>query len=72
MLLLADRLAELRKTANLSQKQLAEITGVPLRTYQRYEIGERQPTADTLVKLADSYNVSLDYLVGRSDNPNRN
>lgn len=37
--------------------------------YQRYEYGERSPSFDCLIALADFYDVSLDYLVGRSDDP---
>ena len=51
------------------QKQVAEGSGISLRTYQRYENGEREPSASTLVALADFFNVSTDYLLGRTNNP---
>jgi transcriptional regulator with XRE-family HTH domain len=41
--------------------------GIPFSTYRRYEKKEREPDASVLVQMADFYNVSLDYLVGRSD-----
>ena len=51
------------------QKDVAAAIGIPLRTYQRYEYGEREPQISTLFKLADFYGVSLDYLTGRTDTP---
>ena len=69
MALLHERLVELRKNKGFTQKQLAEISNIPLRTYQRYEIGERQPVADIICKLADTFDVSADYLLGRTDKP---
>ena len=67
---LCERLQQLKQEQNLRQKDIAEEVGIPLRTYQRYEYGERQPTADVLVALADYFNVSIDYIVGRTNNPN--
>ena len=48
---LCERLQQLKQEQNLRQKDIAEEVGIPLRTYQRYEYGERQPTADVLVAL---------------------
>lgn len=70
MATLNERLQELRQEKHLSQTELANSVGLSLRAYQYYERGERQPTADTLIALADYFDVSLDYLCGRSDNPN--
>jgi len=64
---LAERLYNLRKEQNLTQEDAAEKLGIALRTYCRYEKNEREPTAPVLVQMADFYNVSLDYLVGRSE-----
>ncbi len=66
---LTNRLDELKTSRKLMQKQVAEGSGIPLRTYQRYENGEREPSVSTLVALADFFNVSTDYLLGRTDNP---
>ena len=66
---LSKRLNELKASRNLMQKQVAEGAGVPLRTYQRYENGEREPSASTLLALAAYFDVSADYLLGRTDNP---
>ncbi|MBR6012201.1 MAG: helix-turn-helix transcriptional regulator [Selenomonadaceae bacterium] len=71
MNMVSKRLADLKTSNNLTQRQIAGNAGIPLRTYQRYETGEREPSASTLISLADFFNVSLDYLVGRSDNPQR-
>ena len=68
---LIHRLDELKASRKLLQKQIAEGAGIPLRTYQRYENGEREPSASTLVALSDFFNVSTDYLLGLSNNPAR-
>ncbi|PWI50197.1 helix-turn-helix domain-containing protein [Sulfoacidibacillus thermotolerans] len=62
-----SRLVELRKERSLTQKQLAQAIGANERGIRFYEAGAKQPTMDSLIKLADFFNVSLDYLVGRSD-----
>lgn len=63
----SDRLLLLRVMRKLSQREVAEGAGVVIRAYQRYEYGEREPQLSTLVRIADFYDVSLDYLAGRSD-----
>lgn len=63
----ADRLRELRKERGLKQKEMADICGLKVRSYQQYEYGENYPTVLGLVFLADYFNVSLDYLMGRKD-----
>ena len=69
---LSERLIELKTSRKLLQKDIADSIGVPLRTYQRYEYGEREPNASLLTSLADFFNVSTDYLLGRTDNPEIN
>lgn len=69
--MLAKRLKELRKIRHVTQKQVAENINITERNYQRLEAGEK-PNYDNLIALADYFEVSLDYLVGRSDNPERN
>ena len=66
---LSERLKTLRNSSPVTQKHLAEILGVTERSYQRFEAGTSCPSIKTLIALADYFNVSLDYLVGRSDNP---
>ncbi len=68
---LSERLQQLKCDRNVLQKDIATSVNLSLRAYQRYEYGERQPTADVLIALADYFDVSLDYLVGRSDDPTR-
>lgn len=64
---LSERMLSLRKERKLKQEELTELIGIPIRTYRRYEIGEREPTVSALWKIADFYNVSVDYLIGRTD-----
>lgn len=65
------RLKELRKKNNLTQVSLAEKLGLTERQYQRLEANDSKPMYDNLLALADYFDVSLDYLVGRSDDPTR-
>ncbi|WP_109431810.1 helix-turn-helix domain-containing protein [Sulfoacidibacillus thermotolerans] len=62
-----ERLRELRKSRNVSQKELSSLIRVSERALRYYETMNRQPTIEQLITLADFFNVSLDYLVGRSD-----
>lgn len=64
---LSERLTQLKKERGLLQKDIAKAIGLSVVGYQRYEYGTRQPTVDTLIKLADYFNVSLDYLTGRAN-----
>lgn len=66
-----SRLKEIRKSKGVTQKQLAVAIGASERGIQNYELNERKPAFDVLIALADYFNVSLDYLVGRSDIPER-
>ena len=69
MSVFSERLVELRDSRNLSQKEVAKEFGVVVRAYQRYEYGEREPQLSVLIRMADFYNISLDYLAGRTDEP---
>lgn len=71
MTLISERLQSLKRQKGVMQKDIASSIGLSIRGYQRYEKGERNPTADILIKLADYFDVSIDYLVGRSDDPKR-
>ena len=64
---LSQRLHELRKEKALSQQQVADAVDIGFSTYRRYENGQREPDASTLVRMADFYDVTADYLLGRSD-----
>ena len=61
-------LINLRKEKNKTQKEIAQIINVAPTTYLGYEKQTSEPTIDTLCKLADYYEVTLDYLVGRDYN----
>lgn len=64
------RLKEIRKNHCISQLKLAMDLNMNQNTISRYETGDREPGIADLIKIADYFNVSIDYLVGRSDNPN--
>lgn len=66
---LHEGLKRFRKAHHVTQKQAAQAAGVTERNYQEYEYGKVIPTATVLISLADSFNVSIDYLVGRTENP---
>ena len=65
----AERLLILREGKHVSQSVAADAVGISLRTYRRYENGEREATVSTLIRMADYFGVSIDYLVGRTDSP---
>lgn len=65
---LANRLKELRKLNNMTQKDVSLKLGITTRRYQALELNESLPSLNTLVYLADTFNVSLDFLVGRKGN----
>lgn len=67
--MMLNRLIELRKNAGFTQEQVADYIGVARSTYAMYEQGNREMDYQLLVKLADLYKVSLDYIFGRTDNP---
>ncbi|GFN21929.1 transcriptional regulator [Thermanaeromonas sp. C210] len=71
MVTLGERLRSLRKARNLKREQLAAAIGVTPRVITFYETNDREPSLRVLIALADFFDVSLDYLVGRSDNPRR-
>lgn len=59
------RLKEEREKKNLKQTDVAKILKITQSTYAGYEIGRRQPDVETLKKIADIYQTSMDYLAGR-------
>ena len=61
------KLFELRKKENFTQSQMAKILNVSQQAYARYEKGEREPDFDTLIRIADYFGVSIDYLLGRTN-----
>lgn len=69
MQILAERLKILREERRIYQKEMAKLLGLSLRGYQCYEADESEPKLATLIAIADYYQVSIDYLVGRTDEP---
>ncbi len=67
MKIFIERLLEQRTLNGYTQKQLAEMLGITQPSYIRYENGTSEPTQENLVKLADIFGVSVDYLLGRDD-----
>lgn len=61
------RLRDMREDADLKQSDIAEYLGIQQTVYSRYERGYQTIPLEHLIKLADYYHVSLDYLVGRAD-----
>ena len=68
---IGEALKRFRGEFNVTQQQVADSIGVLKPSYQRYEYEKNVPTATILIKLANAYNVSIDYLVGLSNNPTR-
>jgi transcriptional regulator with XRE-family HTH domain len=66
----SERLAELRKKHKMTQQELANKLGVSRGTIGMYEIGQRDPDTETVAEIAEIFNVSIDYLLGRTDDPN--
>ena len=67
--ILAKRLKQCRKAAGLAQWEVAVYCDISEKTYQNYELMTREPKLEILIRIADKFNVSLDYLVGRTDDP---
>ena len=67
--ILAKRLKQCRKAAKLTQWEVAVYCDISEKAYQNYELMTREPKLDILVRIADCFKVSLDYLTGRTDDP---
>ena len=64
-----QRIRDLREDHDLTQRQIAEILGMKQPQYQRYEKGYRDVPAEILIRLADYYNTTTDYILGRTAKP---
>lgn len=64
---LSERLKELRKESGLRQEHVAVALNISMSSYCLYEQGKREPTASVLWRMADYYDVTVDYLLGRSE-----
>ena len=67
-----QRIRDLREDNDLKQRQLADFLNCSQQVYSNYELGQRDIPTDVLIKLANFYNVSIDYLLGQTKNPKRN
>lgn len=63
------RIREIRTQHGLTQKKQAALLGIPYSTYRKYESGQVVPPISVLVRVADLYHISTDYLMGRTDDP---
>ena len=70
--ILAQRLRECRDKFRYTQIQAATYSDITERAYANYELGKQMPRLDILIRIANVYKVSIDYLVGRTDNPDMN
>ncbi|GAV22664.1 helix-turn-helix domain-containing protein [Carboxydothermus pertinax] len=66
---LAERLVELRQSRGLTQKELADFLNISRSALSLYETGKREPDYETLLKLANFFEVNVDYLLGRTNIP---
>ena len=64
---MGEKLRQLREEKNLTLKQVSAALNINLMTYAHYEYGDREPSISMLKSLCDFYDVSADYLIGRSD-----
>ena len=65
------RLRDLREDRDLSQKRVAELLNMSQTGYSKYETGENDIPTQVLITLSRFYNVSIDYLLGQTDDPRR-
>ena len=65
--ILAKRLKECRTNRGVTQQEVAIYCDITEKTYQNYELMTREPKLEIVIRIADYYDVSLDWLVGRSD-----
>lgn len=69
--LIYKNIRDLREDNDLTQSSLAKMLGISQRAYSYYENGQRTLTPEILIKLSKIHNVSIDYLLGQTDNPER-
>ncbi len=69
MSIMSERLHTLREGMRFSQKKMADLLGVAQPSINRYEHGQSVPSVDILMKYADYFDVSMDYITGRCDEP---
>lgn len=60
-----NKLKECRKAKKMTQEEVAKLLNVTTQTYQNYELNKREPNIETLIKLANIFDTTIDYLIGR-------
>lgn len=65
-----NRLKEMREARGLNMREAARLLKMPYTTYVNYEKGAREPNSETLIQLADFYDTTIDYMLGKTDDPN--
>ena len=70
--MLYPRIRNLREDHDLKQREIADILNCSQRVYSNYELGQRDIPTEVLIRLAQFYNVSADYILGLTSNPKRN
>lgn len=72
MSIFSEKIITLKKNCNLRQKDIASDLGVSLRAYQYYESAQKEPTLSVLLAISNYFCISIDYLLGRTNEPNYN
>ena len=67
-----QRIRDLREDRDLKQRHLAEFLNCSQQVYSNYELGQRDIPTEILIKLSEFYHVSVDYILGLTNNPKRN
>lgn len=67
-----QKIRDLREDHDLKQREVAAYLNCSQRVYSNYELGQRDIPTDILIRLSNFYNVSVDYLLGLTNNPKRN
>jgi len=69
MMLFGDRIKSIRLSEGLTQPEFAKMFNITTRQYQRYESNEQFPTVTKLLEIVNHFDISMDYLFGRTNNP---
>ena len=69
---MVNRIKDLREDRDLTQKEMAKVLNCSQQAYSNYELGQRDIPTDILIKLSNFYKVSVDYLLGLTDDPKAN
>ena len=67
-----QRIRDMREDRDLKQRQVAQFLNCSQQVYSNYELGQRDIPTDVLIRLSEFYGVSVDYLLGLTNNPKRN